>query len=118
MESSASSSHFHVISLHLILCRRQFSLAAFPAIPRLCASALSPTETGESDSSSSSADSNLAMPLDLFRDPNLAEVKLIEAPLRFFLARLQALLAEFPAHPILLQLVQVCVTMGGQQMMR
>ena len=47
------------------------------------------------------------MPLDLFRDPNLAEVKLIEAPLRFFLARLQALLAEFPAHPILLQLVQL-----------
>ena len=70
-----------------------FSLVAFPAIPSL-----------------SSVDSTATSALttaDLFRAPNLAEVKLLEAPVRYLLERLRALLGEFSQHPILLQLVQL-----------
>jgi MoxR-like ATPase len=69
----------------------QFSLAAFPAIPSLHVHSTSSTFATS----------------DLFRESNLGEVKLLEAPVRFLLERLRALLIDFPAHPILLQLVQL-----------
>lgn len=70
-----------------------FSLVAFPAIPSL----------SSVDSTATSAITTA----DLFRAPNLAEVKLLEAPVRYLLERLRALLSEFSQHPILLQLVQL-----------
>ena len=70
-----------------------FSLTAFPAIPSL----------SDIDSTATS----VLTTADLFRAPNLAEVKLLEAPVRYLLERLRALLGEFSQHPILLQLVQL-----------
>jgi midasin (ATPase involved in ribosome maturation) len=44
---------------------------------------------------------------DVWREPNIAEAKLIELPLTQFMIRLRLLLNEYPEHPMLVQLVRI-----------
>jgi midasin (ATPase involved in ribosome maturation) len=55
----------------------------------------------------------LSMFRDVYRESYISEAKLLVAPLQRFVERLRALLAEFPRHPILLQLIRLADRLGN-----
>ena len=67
-----------------------------------------PIATASSGWSTSPGFFTIGSQYDIYHDPNLREVQLVQAPLHALSTRLSELLQEWPEHPVLIQIIDIC----------